>query len=356
MMWKDASRISAIGIILLVSFLMVGCYTQLDRPGVRVDDDDYYAEELENEEYFETVEDDSADYVQYEYYPNYVVDVPYHRVPFDSYNNPYWGGYYNPSYGYGTFVNFGHYDPFCNYYLGSPYARFNSYWAYDPWGYDPYSYRYRYYSPYRWDWNYYGYGSYGGYYGDSVIKQKRHFGQRHVGAAVASVTTRKQGSSRRTSAPPTSIAKRRQGGSRSTAKQLTQKRTVTRRSPAKRIKRSSRINTNDGSKSRRISKSAKNISKRRSQPKRSSASKARTQRQSSQKTTRRSSNQPGKRSSVSRSTPQQSSSTGNSRSSSPRSSSTSKRSGSSSSKGSSSSGSSSKGSSKSSSKGSSKRR
>ena len=142
--------------ILIISLILPGCYTQLSRPGVDTDDEYYqeYSEESEGvDEYYQDEgtppAEDSRDIYIYNNYPLYWNDYYYD----DWYYSPYSWGYMGP-YPYNWWDPYGHlWAP--GWYVGYSYSDYL--WG----GRSPY------YNPY------YGYG-----YGYSTPKTKRIFDKR----------------------------------------------------------------------------------------------------------------------------------------------------------------------------------
>lgn len=148
MMIRTAKSIFlVIGFLVILSFLLPGCYTQLSRP--RVDTDDKYSDTTaaeDVEEYYQDEgapsADDSRDVYIYNYYPYSWNDYYYYD---------YWSGYYNPyRWRYiGPYPDFW-WDPYGRWWTPGWYVGFyyyDNYWGGYPRYYDSY-YRYGYGSSY----------------------------------------------------------------------------------------------------------------------------------------------------------------------------------------------------------------
>ncbi|MBN2092206.1 hypothetical protein JW964_21480 [candidate division KSB1 bacterium] len=151
---------------LLFSLLLVGCYTQLDRPGVEIEDE--YADEVDDssaEEYYGEDElDDTQNIVEYNIY-------------YDDWND--YPAYCRPLNRWDALLLFPTYDPWLNWYAWYPvHYGYGRSWYGSGW-YDPYWYSYRHYGPrWRWDSYYYGGPSWGWNYTPRADFKQRNFGQR----------------------------------------------------------------------------------------------------------------------------------------------------------------------------------
>lgn len=131
----------AIGFLVIISFLLPGCYTQFSRPQVDTDDEYYDNSEYEDaEEYYQDEGvpsvDDSRDVYIYNYYPNSWYDYwygGYYNYPNRwAYMGPYpdyWWDPYGRWWTPGWYIGFSYYD----YYWGGYSRHYNSYYGY---GYD----------------------------------------------------------------------------------------------------------------------------------------------------------------------------------------------------------------------------
>ena len=158
MVKKTSILINCIAII-IGSFLISGCYTQLSKPQVAIEDQEYYVEEQVDEN--ELAEADT-ERVVYHYYEDH----------YDHFSYPYYyRSIYDPWYIPGPHLYIGYYDywdPYWDWgwgYWNRPHRIF-----YDPWGYS-----YYYYGPY-WNDHYYwaNYSS-----GSVKYVNKRGFDRRH---------------------------------------------------------------------------------------------------------------------------------------------------------------------------------
>jgi hypothetical protein len=176
--------------MIISSFLIGGCYTQLERSAVQIEDEnEYYDETAESESdaaEYETETDtdrDAASDVEYNYY---FYDSPYQS------NYPY---YYRPFSRFDALLYFDHYDFWLNYYTWWPVA---GYWpGYSFYHNDPWGYRYRHFGPHWRDHYYYASGH---HYSDSrgPREQRPFLGQ---GPAVR---TMPRGEKQRTDIKPVS--------------------------------------------------------------------------------------------------------------------------------------------------------
>lgn len=207
---------------LLFSLLLVGCYTQLDRPGVEVEDE-YTNEDAESadDEYYGDAElDDTQNIVDHNYHIYYESWDPYPV-------------YYRPFNRWDALLLFPTYDPWLNWYAWYP---VNS-WYGSGW-YDPYGYSYRHYGPYwRYDSYYYGGGSWGWNHTPRAEFKQRNFGQRILPSSHLAQRPPERRFGRDDSNSPVS-SRRFVSTNRSTINPVS-KRSVSSMTTAERVKRSS---------------------------------------------------------------------------------------------------------------------
>lgn len=177
-------RKSVFIIVIFLSFLIGGCYTQLERSAVQIEDENEYydetAEVAEEAEYDSDADRDADREVEYNYY--------FFDSPYGSYNP-----YYRPFSRFDALLYFNDYNFWMDYYTWWPVASYwpgHYYYHYDPWGYS-----YRHFGPYWWDHYYYGSGHH--YAASRVPREQRPF----VGYNPA-VRAIPRGEKNRTDLPP----------------------------------------------------------------------------------------------------------------------------------------------------------
>ncbi|MFQ5864857.1 MAG: hypothetical protein ACE5IW_06455 [bacterium] len=118
-------------LIIISTFFLSGCYTQLAKPQVQSEEQEYYVEEEQEYEGEEEYQEEGEDYDEVHITRRYYHDIHYYGAPwwYDPFFDPYFYRYYYP-YSSHISIHIGYYDPFF----------YDPFFWYDPYWYDPYGY------------------------------------------------------------------------------------------------------------------------------------------------------------------------------------------------------------------------